>query len=229
MLRCILACDLKGGVVVRGVRGDREKYRPIQEYSRIVATSDPLEMIRALKPRETYIADLDRITGVGDHLGTIARLSGVTRTLVDAGISREEDAALVRRALGSPLLGTETASLALMEALQWRDVLVSVDMRHGKMMAADPALSISPVDTIGKLNDLELNAIVLLDVARVGSGEGIDLELLEQAVSASVHPVIVGGGVRDLQDLEQIERAGAAGAIVASAVHSGAIPLDYLR
>ena len=33
MMRCILACDLMGGVVVRGVRGERDRYRPISEYS----------------------------------------------------------------------------------------------------------------------------------------------------------------------------------------------------
>ena len=229
MFRCILACDLKGGVVVRGVRGEREKYRPIREFSRVVTTSEPLEMIRAMQPRETYIADLDRITGTGDHLATIAGISKLSRTMVDAGISRAEDAAPVRAVSGGIILGTETASLSLIEALQGKDVIVSVDMRHGQMMAADPALRESPMATVERLNDLELGGIILLDVARVGSGEGIDPDLLHAAVSASKHPVIVGGGVRDVRDLEQTEQAGAAGAIVASAVHSLAIPLDYLR
>lgn len=229
MFRCILACDLKGGIVVRGVRGEREKYRPIQEYSRIVNTSEPLEVIRAMKPKETYIADLDRITGVGDHLQTIAGISALTRTMVDAGISREADAAQLRKVSGGIILGTETASLSLIEALQGKDVIVSIDLRHGNMMSADPALCGSPINTVRALNELDLGSIILLDVARVGSGEGIDLGLLRNAISASKHPVIMGGGVRDMRDLEQIEQAGAAGAIIASAVHSLTIPLDLLR
>ncbi len=229
MLRCILACDLKGGVVVRGVRGEREKYRPIREYSQLVTTSEPLEMIRAMRPKETYIADLDRITGRGDHLAAIAGISKLSRTMVDAGISRAEDAATIRAVSGGIILGTETAGLPLIEALQGNDAIVSIDMRHGQMMAADPALRESPLATVRRLNGLELDGIILLDVARVGSGEGIDLALMREAVSVSRHPVIVGGGVRDVRDLEQIEQAGAAGAIVASAVHSLAIPLDYLR
>jgi len=229
MFRCILACDLKGGVVVRGVRGEREKYRPIQEYSRLVTTSEPREMIREMKPRETYIADLDRITGAGDNLGAIADISSLSLTMVDAGISREEDAKLVRTAAGSIILGTETATLSLIEALQGKDVLVSIDMRQGRMMASDPALASSPSETIRRLNELELNGLILLDVARVGSGEGIDLVLLKNSVAASKHPIIVGGGVRDMRDLEQIRQAGAAGAIIASAVHSLTIPLDLLR
>ena len=229
MFRCILACDLKGGVVVRGVRGEREKYRPIHEYSRLVTTSGPLEVIRTVRPKETYIADLDRITGAGDHLSTISDISVISSTMVDAGISREADAARLRKVSDSIILGTETASLSLIEALQARDVLVSVDMRQGQMVAADPALAESPTRVVRRLNELDLGGVILLDVARVGSGEGIDLGLLCDAVSISRHPVIVGGGVRDMRDLEQMEKAGAAGAIVASAVHSLAIPLDLLR
>jgi phosphoribosylformimino-5-aminoimidazole carboxamide ribotide isomerase len=78
------------------------------------------------------------------------------------------------------------------------------------------------------LDGLELGGIVLLDVARVGSGEGVDLGLLEAAASASRHGVIAGGGVRNVDDLDRIGAAGGAGAIVASAVHSGAIPLKVL-
>jgi phosphoribosylformimino-5-aminoimidazole carboxamide ribotide isomerase len=102
-------------------------------------------------------------------------------------------------------------------------------MKGGRMMAGDPALRLTPIEVVKLLDDLALDAIVLLDVARVGSGEGIDFRLLEQAASASRHPVIVGGGVRDLDDLDRIQAAGGAGAIVASAVHSGAIPLQVLR
>ena len=229
MIRCILALDLKGGIVVHGVRGERDLYRPIHEYSRIVSTSDPFDVIRSLKPNETYVADLDRITGTGDNLPAIARISRLTDTIVDAGIAGQQDAAEVRRAAGRIILGTETATILLIEALQGDDAIVSVDMRHGQMMAADPALRESPLDVVKKLNSLDLGGIILLDVARVGSGEGVDLELLRQAVSTSRHPVIVGGGVRDVQDLERIERSGAAGAIVASAVHAGSIPSGFLR
>jgi phosphoribosylformimino-5-aminoimidazole carboxamide ribotide isomerase len=87
MMRCILACDLMGGIVVRGVRGERDRYRPISEYSQLVATPDPVDVIRTIRPRETYIADLDRITGRGDSLQIIAGLSKLTRTMADAGVS----------------------------------------------------------------------------------------------------------------------------------------------
>jgi phosphoribosylformimino-5-aminoimidazole carboxamide ribotide isomerase len=229
MMRCILACDLLGGIVVRGVRGERDRYQPISGYSKVVATSVPAEVISAMRPRETYIADLDRIMGRGDNMPIIEGLSKITRTMVDAGATMPEDVARLRPASGSVILGTETASLDLIRECQSPETIVSVDMKGGRMMAVDPALRRSPLDVVRLLDDYALDAIVLLDVARVGSGEGVDFGLIEAAASASRHEIIAGGGVRDTGDLDRIDAAGGAGAIIASAVHSGAIPLQLLR
>lgn len=228
MMRCILACDLMGGLVVRGVRGQRDLYRPISEYSRLVASAAPLDVIQAMRPRETYIADLDRITGRGDSYSTIASLSRLTHIMADTGISCKDDAAKARTACQSIVLGTETASLSLITACQGPGTVVSVDMKHGLMMAQDSDLQIAPLDVVKALNGVDLDAIIMLDVARVGSGEGVDFGLLGEAVALSRHDVIAGGGVRGMEDLERIKDSGAAGAIVASAIHSGAIPLSIL-
>jgi len=228
-MRCILACDLKGGIVVRGVGGERDRYRPIDEYSRIVRTSAPLDVIREIRPKETYIADLDRIMGVGDHLKTIGALSKVARTMADIGVA---DAAGFAEAAGvshGVIMGTETAPLAVIEECQGPGAVASLDMRHGRVMCRDPVFNVKPLDAIKLLDRLELGAVILLDVGRVGAGEGVDVDLITEAVAACRHPIIVGGGVRDASDLDLLEKCGASGAIVASAVHDGRIPLEALR
>ena len=228
-MRFILACDLKGGTVVRGVRGDRSNYRPIAETSRIVTTSEPLGVIEQIKPKETYIADLDKIMGTGDNAPVIASISRLTRTMADVGVKSVSDASTALKVSNSVILGTETASLDAIRKSQGRNSIVSLDMRHGKMMCSDPAFNVSPLEVLKLLNDMELGAVILLDVARVGSGEGIDLDLLAKAAGLSRHPVIVGGGVRGAEDLERAEKCGAEGAIIASAVHDGKVPLNVLR
>jgi len=228
-MRCILACDLKGGIVVRGVRGERDQYRPIAETSRIVRASAPTEVVSEIRPKETYIADLDRIMGVGDHLNIIKTLSGMTRTMADIGVSGAGDFAVAASVSHKAILGTETAPFAVIEQCQGRRAVVSLDMRHGRVMCRDPALDLKPLDAIRLLNGLELDAVILLDVARVGSGEGIDVGLVTAAAAASRHDVIVGGGVRDASDLELLKKCGASGVIIASAVHDGRIPLNLLR
>ena len=64
-MRVIPVIDLKRGVAVHAVRGDRERYRPLR--SRIAAGSDPVELTRAVRKRfgfdELYVADLDAIAG----------------------------------------------------------------------------------------------------------------------------------------------------------------------
>jgi phosphoribosylformimino-5-aminoimidazole carboxamide ribotide isomerase len=228
-MRCILACDLKGGIVVRGVRGDRGRYRPIAESSRIVSTSAPQDVISEIRPKETYIADLDRITGTGDHLSTIRALSRMTMTMADIGISDAGGFAVAASVSHKAILGTETSPLAVIEQCQGPNAVISLDMRHGRVISRDQALCVSPLDAIRLFNGLELNAVILLDMARVGSGEGIDAGLVAEAASSCRHDIIVGGGVRDAADLDLLEDCGARGAIIASAVHDGMIPLSLLR
>jgi phosphoribosylformimino-5-aminoimidazole carboxamide ribotide isomerase len=228
-MRFILACDLKGGTVVRGVRGDRSNYRPIAETSRIVTTSEPLGVIEQIRPKETYIADLDKIMGMGDNALVIASMSRLTRTMADVGVKSASDASSALKASNSVILGTETASLDAIRQSQGKRSIVSLDMKHGRMMCSDLAFNVSPLKVVEMLNGLDLGAIILLDVARVGSGEGIDLDLLAKAAGLSRHPVIIGGGVRGVEDLERAEGCGAEGAIIASAVHDGKIPLNVLR
>ena len=63
MTRCVFVLDLFNGSAVHAVRGEREKYQPIGAKSRVVETSDPISILDELKPKEVYVADLDRITG----------------------------------------------------------------------------------------------------------------------------------------------------------------------
>ena len=84
-MEIIFAMDIRGGVVVKGYKGDRERYEPIERHSKICRTSDPLDVIDAIKPRRTYIADLDRILGTGSNSLIIKRLGTSTSTLIDMG------------------------------------------------------------------------------------------------------------------------------------------------
>jgi len=225
-MRCILACDLKGGIVVKGVKGERARYGPIASASRIVDTSDPEEVIREIRPKETYIADLDRIMGTGDHLAIIKTLTGTTRTMADIGVSSADDFALAAGVSNTVVIGTETAPMGVIEDCQGPQAVVSLDMKNGVMIGAHRA---QPLHVLEQLNGFELGAVILLDVGRVGSGAGIDVDFVTSAVSISRHDVILGGGVRGIEDLELLEKCGASGAIVASAVHDGRIPLAMMR
>jgi len=150
--------------------------------------------------------------------------------MADIGISNIEDLKSLPDAV-SPILGTETASLDLIkEAALKRKIVVSIDMKGGKVLTRDPLLAgLTPLDVLQVLNDLPLEAVILLELSRVGTSAGLDLQLLEKAAMQSKHPLILGGGVKGEEDLLVLEGMGFSGVLVATAVHNGKIPLERIR
>lgn len=229
-MRCIFVLDIFNGRVVHALRGERSRYEPIDRFSRIVASSDPEAVLAEISPKEVYVADLNRITGRGDNLAAIEKISLKVKTLADIGVSKANEMAQLSDRI-VPVLGTETASLeTIEEAARSRNVVASIDMKGGKVLAKDPELmATSPIELIGRLNGLQLTGIILLELDRVGTSSGLNLSFLKDAASASGHALILGGGVRGPEDLETLEKIGFQGALVATAVHNGKIPLEMVR
>ena len=72
--------------------------------------------------------------------------------------------------------------------------------------------------------------VLAMNLERVGSAKGPDFELivnLAQRVPGC--RVYAAGGVRSLEDLEHISATGAAGALIASALHDGRIGPSELK
>ncbi len=229
MTRCVFVLDLFNGSAVHAVRGEREKYQPIGAKSRVVETSDPLSILEALRPKEVYVADLDRIMGSGDNLALIGELARKAETMADVGISSVEELDLLPSDC-TPVLGTETGSLSLIErASSRRNVTVSIDIFRGEVLTCDPALKFRPLELICELNSLSIKEIILLSLDRVGTSMGLDEGFLRKAADLSDHPILLGGGVKDGSDLDRLEELGLAGALVATAVHEGKIPLEAIR
>jgi len=229
-VRCIFVLDIFNGAVVHAVRGERSRYEPIERFSKVVSSSYPISVMQEIRPREVYVADLNLLTGSGDNLGTIGQISRLAKTMADIGPSRMRD--LDRMPCGvSPVLGTETAPLELMkEASERGGAVVSVDMMKGRVLARDPKLAmLSPQKILPLLNEISLDAVILLDLDRVGTSLGLDGEFLAEAASLSNHTLILGGGVRSMEDLRVLDSLGFQGALVATAVHAGRIPLEVLR
>jgi phosphoribosylformimino-5-aminoimidazole carboxamide ribotide isomerase len=228
-VRCIFVLDIFNGEVVHAVRGERRRYEPIDRFSRIVSSSKPLEVMQLIKPKEVYVADLNRLTGSGENLAAIAEISKKAKTMADIGISQDGDMDYLPHG-AVPVLGTETASFRLMEeAVFLRDIVVSIDMKNRQVLTQDSELMLSPLDVLRRLNGLPIEGVILLELDRVGTSIGLDRDFLEKAVFASDHPLILGGGVKGPEDLETLENMGFQGALVATAVHNGNMPLEMVR
>ena len=233
-MRVIGVIDLKDGAAVHAVRGERQRYRPVR--SGLVEGADPVAVARALRDRlglrEIYVADLDAIAGGAGHEETLRELAAEAELIVDAGAG---DAAGVERVLSlgaaRAIVGTETlADAHAFAELPLDRVVLSLDMRAGQVLARDPELAtLGPGEALARLTRAGLREAIVLDLARVGSGEGPDVELVRELHGRFPQlALLAGGGVRNAADLRALAQAGAAGALVATALHSGAIGRDDL-
>src|SRR5580693_6103700 len=86
-MRIVPVLDLKGGVVVHALRGDRAGYAPL--CSPLVKGSEPVAVAVALcahtGSERLYVADLDAIAGAPADVETLRRLAAVAELWVDAG------------------------------------------------------------------------------------------------------------------------------------------------
>jgi HisA/HisF family protein len=238
-MRVIPVIDLKRGAAVHAVRGERERYRPL--HSRIADGSDPVHLTRAVRERfgldELYVADLDAIAGGPGSSEVVAALAREARVMVDAGAAAAAGVArLLELGVARVVVGTETlpgpaAFGRLRTELPDAPLVVSLDLRSGRVLSPDPALSdIGAVEALARLADAGAREAIVLDLMRVGSGEGPDVTLIgELHARFGDLELLAGGGVRDTADLGALAGAGAAGALVATALHKGTIAADELH
>ena len=228
-MEIIFAMDIRGGVVVKGYKGDRERYEPIERHSKICKTSDPLDVIDIIKPRRTYIADLDRILGTGNNSLIIKRLGTLTSTLIDIGIRRLDDVREAERISDTAIIGTETGSLDVIRAAQSMRVAVSLDVKDGSVMSPDPALSGNPLQVVERMNLYKIRELLVLNMNLVGTKQGVDFDFIERVIDVSGHPIVVAGGIKNTEELDKLEDLGAAGVVLSTAIHEEIIPIDLVR
>jgi phosphoribosylformimino-5-aminoimidazole carboxamide ribotide isomerase len=77
--------------------------------------------------------------------------------------------------------------------------------------------------------DSGAGAIIMIDLARVGTGQGLDaglIDVLRQATPGRT--LLAGGGVAGPEDLARLADAGCDGVLVATALHDGRIRASHV-
>lgn len=205
------------GQVVHAREGRRDAYRPL--LSTLCAGSRPADvldgLLRLYPFRHCYIADLDAILRRGEHCREIAALRAAHPSLefwVDSGLRDAGRIAAWPAELGRPVLGSESLDNAA-AARAAADAILSLDFRGEAFLGPAALLE----DAAAWADDL-----VVMNLERVGSGRGPDLELLSalraRAPEKRFH---AAGGVRGGADLAALAAAGASGVLLASALHDG--------
>jgi HisA/HisF family protein len=218
-LQAIPVIDLMGGQVVRARMGDRAAYRPVE--SPLSPTSEAVDVVRGLLSvypfRTLYVADLDAIQRNGDNSPALSRIRAEFPHLqiwIDNGAA---DAAaleaLIGADLGIPVVGSESQrdSALIAQRRDLSEIVLSLDFRGDAFQG--------PAEILAEPS-LWPRRVIVMTLARVGSGAGPDLERLAAIRSiAGGREIYAAGGVRDPADLKALKAAGAAGALIASALH----------
>jgi uncharacterized protein related to proFAR isomerase len=237
--------DLMGGQVVRGQGGQRSTYRPI--VSSLCPGSEPLALaLRLLACRAVpvdaggaddatlYVADLDAILGGAAQVRVLQALlqglPGLRELWLDAGFTGAASVRALRDALRGagcsaaeaarlqPVMGSESlpSLAALQEVLAvFPQALLSLDIRGAQRL--DPA-------GCWARPDLWPPRVIAMSLHRVGCGGGPDLALF--AALRALRPAAQwfgAGGLRHEADLRSAGAHGAAGWLVASALHDGGL------
>jgi phosphoribosylformimino-5-aminoimidazole carboxamide ribotide isomerase len=222
-MQVIPVIDLKGGQVVHARAGDRAAYRPIETpLSRSSAPRDVVAGLLGLFPfRRLYVADLDAITGDGDHdavLGALAAAHPGLELWVDNGIGALATArAWLARRIGHLVLGSESQTGSDVLAALRGDprIVLSLDFRADAFQGPRAIL-----DDPG----FWPARVIVMTLARVGATDGPDFErLVSIRRHVPDHRLYAAGGVRHAADVTRLAQLGAAGALVATALHAGAI------
>jgi phosphoribosylformimino-5-aminoimidazole carboxamide ribotide isomerase len=238
-VKIIPVIDVLGGRVVHAVRGRRKEYQPLKSI--LCASTDPVDVAAALKGLgfgELYVADLDAITCWQANFSIFKNIADKTglELMVDAGIDDLKKAESVLEShVSKVIIGTETlpsASLVAeaVELFGSEKIMVSLDLMGDRVISGFELGALKePVALLRKFQEAGVSQIIVLDLARVGSGEGVNMPFLKKVLRNSKAKVFVGGGVRDVKDLVELQALGVFGVLVATALHSGKISLKELR
>lgn len=220
-MRVIPVIDLKDGQVVHARQGRRDSYQPIA--SPLCANSEIFKVLEAflgVYPFDTfYIADLNALTGNGNHDAWVAALLRTFPQIdfwIDKGYVANSEL-LGKPANYRPVLGSESLiedSLVELARFQGRYIL-SLDYFGDE--ARGPQALFSDASYWPE-------QVIVMTLGRVGGGQGPDYQRLETFCRGYPHTqFIAAGGVRDFDDLLRLRNLGIRQVLIASALHDRSI------
>ena len=238
-MKIIPVIDVLNGIAVHGIRGERKKYQPLK--SLLCNSSDPVDIAASFEKlgfSSLYLADLDAILNNSPNYATYKQITDNTSLalMVDAAISNINRAEnVLETGVSTIVIGSETlTSLDFVKnavnEFGKNKVVVSIDQKNGKLLStSDSIRSLDAVSFAEQLEALGVCQIILLELDRVGTEHGTNFSLMNKIQKTTKLEVIVGGGIRSIQEMKDLREAGVSGALVATVLHNGKVTVDDLR
>lgn len=224
------AVDIKNGKAARLIKG---------ELNTAENFGDPLEVVKQFinaRSRWIHLVDLDLAFGTGSNqvqIKEITTLPNVSFQL-SGGIHNQES---LDFALSTKAKQINLATSALLE-LKWIEEVLKI---HGDKLsisldvAADSNQLIArgSGENLGDLNQMidVLNTIgcgrlIITDINTDGALSGPNFKLLKMVKEKTTAKIISSGGVRNIDDLNQLRQLEIDGVVLGKALYSGQIDLN---
>jgi phosphoribosylformimino-5-aminoimidazole carboxamide ribotide isomerase len=229
----IPAIDLKGGRCVRLLQGDLER--------ETVYGDDPVAM--AVRWQEEggewlHLVDLDgAVSGTPVQIETLRAIAGrLTIPIEFGGGVRTRDDARAAFAAGAERLILGTVALEAPDRLEQiagefpGRVYVALDARDGRVATRGwtQTSAVRVEDAAIACRARGAAGILFTDIARDGTGEGVNVAATAVLAAAAQIQVIASGGVASLDDVRALRARAATGiaaAIIGRALYTGAVRL----
>ncbi|MCL2868643.1 MAG: HisA/HisF-related TIM barrel protein [Candidatus Bathyarchaeota archaeon] len=240
-MKIIPVIDILNNITVHAIKGNRQKYQPLK--SALTTSINPIEIATVFKSQgfsNLYIADLDAILGKTPNFNLYTQLAHMGFTLmIDAGVTNIDTIKKLKNCGTSKIIiGTETLTNTnlikeAIEQIGTEHIIVSLDMKTNKILT-HPRFNGSTelFKLIKTFRNIGVSEFILLDLSRVGSNEGVNIELLKQTLTilndVDGGGVYVGGGARGVDDLLTLKPLGVLGVLLATALHLGKIDSNVL-
>lgn len=235
MIEIIPAMDLIEGKCVRLTQGDFAQ--------KTIYSDDPLETairFEAAGMKRLHIVDLDGAkTGTIANIGVLERVASGTELTIDfgGGIKTESDvesvfasgAAIVN--IGSLAVTKPEIFLAWVEKYGGDRILLGADARNGRVAINgwQTETDKTVLSFLGHFAKRGVTQAFVTDIGRDGSMTGPSIDTYRQIVHAFPEfRMIASGGVREIDDIIELDRIGCAGVIIGKAIYEGQINLEDL-
>ncbi len=239
IFRIIPVIDILNSYAVHAIKGERDKYKPLESY--LFDLSEPFLIAEFLKIKykfkEIYLADLDSIIYNNPNIDILLKIKEILdlKVILDPGIIKKED---IRRysqiGINKLILGLETIDSfeVIKEGLKIfgkKNIILSLDMYKGNIISNIKELKDqTSLSVINRLENLGIQELILLDLFRVGQKIGGIPPLYLKIRKNFDGSILVGGGIRDFKDLVDYKNNNFSGVLIATALYDGSININKL-
>ncbi len=229
-LLIIPAIDLMGGECVRLTRG-------IASTKKVYA-KNPIEIVSRFEDDGAtliHLVDLDATLGLGDNVSTIREVleKADAAIQVAGGIRSFEKAKLLigsgayRIVVGTAAIKNQSLIKDAVTAFGGSKIAVAVDVDQGQVMIKGwkERSEIALERVLDSFSRLRLGTLIFTSVNADGMMEGPAIDVIRSLRREWSASLIVGGGIRCMEDLRKLQDFKVDGAIIGKALYEGQLDL----